>query len=244
MNAHDQSHPDGRALCDRLHKELLILEPRTVRKPAIRACAFSRGPGANIAHAIHRKTLAVLDVYFPSGPTERFAPDLPVRPQIRNNLGNSWAERFAWHFSLIPTISVPETAKFLLSRAGQPRPHEIPLPEEVPDPEDLVEGAKRLAWINAYERNPKARARCIRRWGATCFVCGFDFERAYGAEFVGFIHVHHVVPLAKIRRSYRLIPENDLRPLCPNCHAAVHHPAAVSLTLEDLRARVRGRSTA
>ena len=66
--------------------------------------------------------------------------------------------------------------------------------------------------INAYERNPKARARCIAHGGAICAVCGFDFGSVYGTELSGFIHVHHVVPLSTIRHSYRLNAILNRRP--------------------------------
>ncbi|WP_241493796.1 HNH endonuclease [Enterobacter cancerogenus] len=36
------------------------------------------------------------------------------------------------------------------------------------------------------------------------------------------MHVHHINPLKTIGESYQIDPENDLVPLCPNCHAMVH----------------------
>jgi 5-methylcytosine-specific restriction protein A len=53
-------------------------------------------------------------------------------------------------------------------------------------------------------------------------VCGFDFGKAYGPNLEGFIHVHHLTPLASIRERYRVNPKRDLRPICANCHAVVH----------------------
>ncbi|MDA3890095.1 MAG: HNH endonuclease [Salinivirgaceae bacterium] len=88
--------------------------------------------------------------------------------------------------------------------------------------EDLFEGAKKTITINAYERNPKARSLCLEHWGTKCAICGFDFEKAYGEFGKGFIHVHHLIPVAQIGKSYQIDPISDLRPVCPNCHAMIH----------------------
>lgn len=97
-----------------------------------------------------------------------------------------------------------------------------PLPDEVSHTETLVEGAVRQVTINAYERNPVARSRCIEAHGAFCSVCNFDFGAAYGASAAGFIHVHHIKALASIGTQYEVNPIEDLRPVCPNCHAVIH----------------------
>lgn len=97
-----------------------------------------------------------------------------------------------------------------------------PLPNEVSHSEQLVEGAVRQVTVNAYERNPVARARCIEAHGAVCVACGFDFGINYGASASGFIHVHHIRALASIGTQYEVNPIEDLRPVCPNCHAVIH----------------------
>lgn len=96
------------------------------------------------------------------------------------------------------------------------------LPNEVSSAEVLVEGATRQITVNAYERNPVARARCIEVHGCVCAVCGFDFGSVYGPSASGFIHVHHLRPLAAINAQYEVDPVNDLIPVCPNCHAVIH----------------------
>jgi len=53
-------------------------------------------------------------------------------------------------------------------------------------------------------------------------VCNFDFEKNYGEVGKNFIHVHHLKPLHEITEKYELNPINDLRPVCPNCHAMLH----------------------
>jgi 5-methylcytosine-specific restriction enzyme A len=100
------------------------------------------------------------------------------------------------------------------------------------------EGAVRRVAVNAFERSASARARCIAHHGSRCHICGLDFAVTYGAAGIGMIHVHHLVPLSSINRSYTIDPITDLVPVCPNCHAIVHRrqpPYAPSEVKEMLR---------
>jgi predicted HNH restriction endonuclease len=94
--------------------------------------------------------------------------------------------------------------------------------EEVIDSEKFYEGSVCRITVNAYERNPIARAKCIEHYGSKCVICGFDFGDTFGEFARGFIHVHHTKPLSDIREQYEVDPIADLRPVCPNCHAAIH----------------------
>lgn len=117
---------------------------------------------------------------------------------------------------------------------------------ERPDSENLalgkihVEGAVRQIVVNAYERDIKARERCIDHYKARCWVCRFDFEEFYGPEAKGFIHVHHLKPLSEIAKEYKVDPIADLRPLCPNCHAFVHL-GPVTRDVDELRSMLNPR---
>lgn len=96
------------------------------------------------------------------------------------------------------------------------------LSEEVAATPILFEGAVRNVTVNAYERNPVARQKCIAAHGTTCCICGFSFGARYGPVAEGYIHIHHVRPLSKIGKEYVVDPVEDLQPVCPNCHAVVH----------------------
>lgn len=111
-----------------------------------------------------------------------------------------------------------------------------PFPEELIIENDaaLIEGAKKTVVINAYERNGEARRRCIAHWGCRCSVCDFDFLMIYGEIGSGFIHVHHLIPVSEIAESYQIDPINDLKPVCPNCHAMLH-TSNPPLKIEQLR---------
>lgn len=90
------------------------------------------------------------------------------------------------------------------------------------DSPKFSEGKKITVTVNGYERCPKARAECIAIYGNRCYVCGMSFEHMYGSFAKDFIHVHHIEPLYTIGEEYQVDPKEDLRPVCPNCHAMLH----------------------
>ena len=96
---------------------------------------------------------------------------------------------------------------------------------------DFVEGEQETIFTTKYERNPQARAACLAYHGYTCKICGMSFEKTYGPEFKDIIEVHHIVPLNQIGEAYVVDPINDLIPVCPNCHTALHskHGSQISL---------------
>lgn len=95
-------------------------------------------------------------------------------------------------------------------------------PDEVPGSATYSEGAVKQVVVNRYERDPRARQACIDHHGTTCAACGFDFGAVYGNLGEGFIHVHHLRPLAGLPDDYEVDPIQDLVPVCPNCHAMLH----------------------
>jgi 5-methylcytosine-specific restriction protein A len=105
-------------------------------------------------------------------------------------------------------------------------------PTELSENEQIYEGAKKEVIVNQYERNQMARKQCLEAHGYKCKVCEMTFESRYGEMGKGFIHVHHIVPISAIGTKYKINPENDLIPVCPNCHAMLHKSG---LTAEELR---------
>ena len=98
----------------------------------------------------------------------------------------------------------------------------VALPGEILDDQGLLEGAVCRVTVNAYERNPEARRRCIENQGDRCTVCGMSFGECYGEVAEGFIHVHHRRLVSKAGGEYDIDPVIDLVPVCPNCHAVIH----------------------
>ena len=67
-----------------------------------------------------------------------------------------------------------------------------------------------------------------------------SFVDTYGDFADGYIHVHHVEPISEIGSAYKIDPVADLRPLCPNCHAAIHRTDPL-MTPDELRAYLKSR---
>ncbi|WP_165227541.1 HNH endonuclease [Aquisphaera insulae] len=127
----------------------------------------------------------------------------------------------------------------------EPYRHGPPLlPEEVSGRQSLYEGAVSLITVNAYERNPEARRRCIEHHGAVCAACELDFGEKYGEVAEGLIHVHHLKLISKIREGYEVDPIKDLRPICPNCHAVIHLRSDPPYSIEDVRRFLRAAGKA
>ena len=84
------------------------------------------------------------------------------------------------------------------------------------------EGDKVLLSGYRYERDIQARKVCIKEYGYDCSICNFNFGNQFGEIGKDFIHVHHLKPLSLQGGEYEVNPLEDLRPVCPNCHAMLH----------------------
>lgn len=132
--------------------------------------------------------------------------------------------------------SIPVKITWQFTSDNELKPHMIA--EEVAEHSEYIEGATKQIYVNVYERNLVARHKCIEFYGYNCAVCGFNFCEHYGAIGDGFIHVHHLKPLAEIREEYHIDPIQDLRPVCPNCHAMLHQKKP-AYTIEELQQIVK-----
>lgn len=112
---------------------------------------------------------------------------------------------------------------------------------ELPPSGKYPEGSVEQVLVSKYERNRYAVAECKRAHGVSCAVCDFDFEDFYGELGMGFIHVHHLVPISSIGKSYSIDPIKDLRPVCPNCHSMLHRKGNGNdpLKIEELKEILR-----
>lgn len=154
----------------------------------------------------------------------RLSVQFPITQLLKASDGNSISADYG--YSYVPVFELEEAAPEQLH------------PDEIPQPALYPEGATRKIAVNAYERNSAARAQCIAHYGATCAVCAFNFGETYGEMAEGFIHVHHLTPLATIKKGYEVDPIADLRPVCPNCHAVLHMrtpPFAVNELVETIK---------
>ncbi len=99
------------------------------------------------------------------------------------------------------------------------------------------EGSASTTLLTIYERNNNARQTCLKHWGYSCAVCGFNFEKAYGEYGKKYIHVHHTTPISTIKHEYEINPITDLKPICPNCHSMIHK-TFIPLTIEELKQKM------
>jgi len=108
---------------------------------------------------------------------------------------------------------------------------------------DESEGDVRYAISRIIERSKTAREKCLTIHGFACGACGINMRSHYPCFPDDFIEVHHRRPMAQwIKENsggkgvtrYRINPERDLVPLCPNCHSAVHS-CKPPMEVEDLR---------
>lgn len=171
---------------------------------------YANGPAVNLQYG----TLA-----------RRVAHLLGIKAKPRGfwlNVLTDWAEEadaLTGHTAFVlrrPVVDALSRIGLLAGPAFELLPHEL----EASLP--ISEGAVRKVLVNAYERKPEARRRCIAAHGSSCCICGFEFAATYGPEAAGYIQVHHLRPLSEIGAEYVVDPVNDLRPVCPNCHAVVH----------------------
>ena len=95
-------------------------------------------------------------------------------------------------------------------------------PDEIPELIQYREGLSQQVVVNRDERDPRARGACIEHYGARCQICNMDFAAIYGPLMAGYIHVHHLTPLASVGTDYVVDSIADLRPVCPNCHSVIH----------------------
>ena len=110
-------------------------------------------------------------------------------------------------------------------------------PDEIPS-SGYPEGNLHRITVNKYERDRSARQACIDQYGLNCVVCDLNFEGRYGSVGTGYIHVHHLIPISEVGDDYRVKPIEDLRPMCPNCHAMIHRRNP-PLSIEELRKQLR-----
>jgi predicted HNH restriction endonuclease len=102
------------------------------------------------------------------------------------------------------------------------------------------EGDRRLAIHRKIERNRKLREAKIQWFLEThgrlhCEICGFSFKEKYEFLARDIIEIHHVVPLANLKKG-QVNRLKDLMLLCSNCHFAIHQGDAEKNLEEAIRA--------
>jgi 5-methylcytosine-specific restriction protein A len=105
------------------------------------------------------------------------------------------------------------------------------------------EGRAIQSSVTRYERKKINREACIQLKGSRCRVCGFDFATFYGPVGIGYIEVHHTVPVSSVGPDYKINVVTDLEPVCSNCHSMAHREEP-PIPIEALRQIVEKRRQA
>ena len=163
---------------------------------------------------------------------------------------SSWAARFPSVFPIVSERDLPTAYRLIVKsdeaigpsnqRKAIRRPEYLAAEELSPEVE-YAEGVARPVLVNAYERSRRARDKCLHHYGRSCIVCGLNFEATYGEPAAGYIEVHHIVPIARLGKEYRLNPIADLRPVCPNCHAVIHRREP-PFSIEEVKGMLRNHA--
>ena len=117
-------------------------------------------------------------------------------------------------------------------------------PAELAERSEFTEGAVRQVTTSRRERSPEARREAEAHYRAlnggrlVCQGCRIDFGQVYGPRGEGFMHFHHLSPLAEAQGAREVSGAEDLVPLCPNCHAMVHRGETM-WTMAELGAALR-----
>ena len=108
------------------------------------------------------------------------------------------------------------------------------------DEESYTEGGRKVYISARAERNVKLRIKAIKLHGTSCMACGFDFGKTYGIWGEGFVEVHHLIPLGNetVRERVTNVAK-DLVVLCANCHRMVHRKKNITLTVEELKQKIK-----
>lgn len=86
------------------------------------------------------------------------------------------------------------------------------------------------------KRDARLREECLKKNGKVCSICGLDPVKLYGAGFENIIEVHHLHPIACGERETTI---DNLIPVCPNCHRALHSKHEGLYTPEELKEQIK-----
>jgi len=101
-----------------------------------------------------------------------------------------------------------------------------------------IEGRKKITKHIAYERSSKNRAKAIQIHGVICKICGFDFNKFYGAGLANnYIEIHHIESIT--RRVKKIDPARDLIPVCSNCHSMLHRCRNKVLSVKEIKKLIK-----
>ena len=244
MTAHERSTPSSQHFCDVVLARLRQGLHGVTRNEAGNVCSV--GVDTKFAYIYHRR--GGLRIYLRGEDSDGqqlealCRQDGSFRVTKRSAMGSPWAQVTPYFVDIENERAAGDAVSLLLyaaagvSRRG--RSARYSFPSEL-SAKEMIEGARLTVQVSRVERDQTARMRCIQMFGTVCQVCGFDFAATYGEIGAGFIHIHHLNPLAASRRPRKVNPQTDLRPVCPNCHEMLHRRDP-PFTIEELKTTISG----
>lgn len=100
------------------------------------------------------------------------------------------------------------------------------------------EGGTQEIILELQKRDPKLKSLAIEKHGLSCQICGFNFEKTYGALGKGYIEMHHLVSLGTTKKE-RISTVDDVAVVCSNCHRVLHRNGKDPIPIEQLKAAVK-----
>lgn len=153
-----------------------------------------------------------------------------------------FAKKNGFKLNFSTCIYVPKQEvleKFILDEIHDFDSDTTMLESELANEETAYEGNGERILISRFERDPRLRKLAIVYHGLVCMVCGFNFENFYGIEGRGYIDVHHLTPLSKIRNTHLVNPIKDMVVVCANCHRMLHRHSNTIISIDDLRKLIK-----
>jgi hypothetical protein len=102
--------------------------------------------------------------------------------------------------------------------------HELVSPSVYSDesPDDILSAIEGEPGSLSFKRKrcSELRLGALKKWGNRCSCCGYSFAYNFDGLRRDCIEIHHLNQLSF--NPGRLVTIDDLRPLCPNCHRAIH----------------------
>jgi len=95
--------------------------------------------------------------------------------------------------------------------------------EEDETSHESVEDLRNFRQHKRIERNADLVQAVRRLNGHTCKLCGFGYEKIFGAIGKAYIEPHHLMPISELQGENLLLdPQKHFAVLCPNCHRMIH----------------------
>lgn len=244
MTKHEKCSDESRKLCDLLLSSVndeLTNSKKEIRNKTKNWCAFGIKP--RFAYISHRRNgiRAYLCAEESDGPhlNDLIGQSTRIQLQDRGAKNSSWAQSTYYFLDLDSEEQIRAATPLLLYAASkvEARPSRYFLLPSEDSASEMREGNRVTVQVSRVERNPEARRKCIEIFGSCCSVCGFDFERTYGKIGSGFIHVHHLIPIAAAKGRRKVNPRTDLRPVCPNCHEMLHKQTP-PFSIDEMKAQI------